>query len=262
MNKVGLLGLFVGLLANACLGSQLDEFQSNKLALAGDAASIDQKIMDMDIKRYGMNEINKFPSMGMMRMEEACKDKIPAKKCSKLKKKGKCSDKKVAKKCKKTCEVCDDGQECNDCKKDCACVICSFTVDDIVNSVKYNDVSLAITGGSIWEEEKVISFQSCCDNCPGVLEIKGTDDNIDNHCYNAGLLLRCTASRSSSPWHNFISDTIYWKVENDEIPCQDDGNFPINAGAGIPFIAAMNSFGAKKIWNNKKYATLRGSPAF
>ena len=60
--------------------------------------------------RYGMNEMNKFSSMGMIRMEETCKDKISAKKCSKLKKKGKCSDKKVAKKCKKTCELCDDGQ--------------------------------------------------------------------------------------------------------------------------------------------------------
>ena len=57
-----------------------------------------------------MNEMNKFSSMGMIRMEETCKDKIPAKKCSKLKKKGKCSDKKIAKKCKKTCELCDDGQ--------------------------------------------------------------------------------------------------------------------------------------------------------
>ena len=60
--------------------------------------------------RYGMNEMNKFPLMGMMRMEEACQDKISTKKCLKLKKKGKCSDKKVAKKCKKTCELCDDGQ--------------------------------------------------------------------------------------------------------------------------------------------------------
>ena len=60
---------------------------------------------------------------------------------------------------------------------DCDCVICTFTVDDVVDSVKYNGVSLGISGGppggATWEEEKVISFQSCCDNCPGVLEIKG-----------------------------------------------------------------------------------------
>merc|ERR1711971_853722 len=263
MNQGGLLGLFVGLLANSCHGSQLDEAQSNRLdqsqlAIAADAVSFEQKTMDTDKKRYGMNEMNKFSSMGMIRMEETCKDK------------------KVAKKCKKTCELCDDGQGCNESYKmqqnltchsgDCDCVICTFTVDDVVDSVKYNGVSLGISGGppggATWEEEKVISFQSCCDNCPGVLEIKGTDVNIDNHCYNAGLLLRCTASRSSSPWHNFISDIFHWKVENDAIPCQDNGNFPINAGAGIPFIAAMNSFRAKKIWNNETNAILRGSPAF
>ena len=55
---------------------------------------------------YGMNEMNKFPLMGMMRMEEACQDLLPTKKCLKLKKKGKC--KRVAKKCKKTCELCHD----------------------------------------------------------------------------------------------------------------------------------------------------------
>ena len=88
--------------------------------------------------------------------------------------------------------------------------------------------------------------------------ILGTDINIDNHCYNAGLLLRCTASRSSSPWHNFISDIYHWKVENDTIPCQGD----FSGRDEIPFIAALKSFGAKKIWNNEKNATLRGSPAF
>ena len=35
-----------------------------------------------------------------------CKDKKPAKKCKKLKKKGKCKKKGVAKKCKKTCGKC------------------------------------------------------------------------------------------------------------------------------------------------------------
>ena len=48
-------------------------------------------------------------------------------------------------------------------------------MDNVVNSVKYNGVPLAISGGAVtdWKKEKVISFQSCCDNCPGVLEIKG-----------------------------------------------------------------------------------------
>ena len=58
----------------------------------------------------------------------------------------------------------------------CACVICTFMLDNRVNSVKYNGVPLGISPGSMVgsrDVEKVISFQSCCDNCPGVLEING-----------------------------------------------------------------------------------------
>ena len=38
-----------------------------------------------------------------------CKDKLSAKKCKKLKKKGKCEDKKISKKCMETCEKCTPG---------------------------------------------------------------------------------------------------------------------------------------------------------
>ena len=89
-----------------------------------------------------------------------------------------------------------------------------------------------------------------------VNSILGTDWNSNNHCYWAGLLLRCTASRSSSPWHNFISDKAHWKVENGATPCQNDMFFPVSGA----FISALNSFGAKKIWNNLKVATMWGSP--
>ena len=64
-----------------------------------------------DTDRSGMNERNKFPSMGSMRTEmEVCEDQKSEKYCKKMKKKGKCESKKIAKKCKKTCEVCDDGK--------------------------------------------------------------------------------------------------------------------------------------------------------
>ena len=92
----------------------------------------------------------------------------------------------------------------------------------------------------------------------GKLILGTNSENDDHHCNNAGLGLRCTASRSSSPWHNFISDIDHWKIENDTTPCQ--GGF--SGRDEIPFIAALKSFGAKKIWNNEKIATLRGSPAF
>ena len=48
-------------------------------------------------------------------------------------------------------------------------------MDNVVNSVKYNDNALQITGGAVdnWKQGKVISFQSCSDSSPGILEIKG-----------------------------------------------------------------------------------------
>jgi len=145
----------------------------------------------------------------------------------------------------------------------CACVVCTFTVDNKVEWAKYNGLPLQISGGNVndWRQEKVISFQSCCDNCPGVLEIKGSNWENSNHCYWAGLLLRCTASRASSPWHNFISDKSHWKNELGGTPCQNDLLFP-QSGSWINFIASLNAYGAKKIWGKKKVETLWGSPAF
>ena len=45
----------------------------------------------------------------------------------------------------------------------------------MVNWVKYNDKTLQISGGAVnnWQKEKVISFKSCSDSSPGILEIKG-----------------------------------------------------------------------------------------
>ena len=61
--------------------------------------------------RSGMNEMNKFYSMGMMRThDEECEDQKSEKYCKKMKKKNKCKSKKVAKVCKKSCELCENGQ--------------------------------------------------------------------------------------------------------------------------------------------------------
>jgi len=169
MNQVGLLGLFLGLLANACLGSQLDEFQSNRLALAGDAASIDQKIMDMDIKRSGMNEMNKFPSMGMMRTEmEVCEDQKSEKYCKKMKKKGKCN--KVAKVCKKTCDLCDDqADDCNDTLDQLHCL--SECPTPVIGSdpSKYHH----ILGRCYYFEAADLDFDEAMENCKTIFGSPG-----------------------------------------------------------------------------------------
>ena len=137
---------------------------------------------------------------------------------------------------------------------------CVFTVDNVVNFVAYNNNPLAIIGNvNIWEEKKEISFESCYEDSPGTLTIKGTDENNSDHCRWAGLLLHCNASPNSSPWHNFVSDETNWNDENGNTPCQNDEIFP-QQGAGIPFIDFLNQNGAKKIWTTEKIATLIGSP--
>ena len=158
----------------------------------------------------------------------------------------------------------------------CACVNCRFTVDNRVLFVKYNGNALPITGGSLsaWNQEKVFSFESCSDTSPGELEIKGLNFESFDQCKWGGLLLHCTASRSTSPWHNFVSDNTYWTVssEGNAVPCQQVGEFnkyyepycfpsgTCSAANMFNFISSLNTAGAKKIWGQKKMVTLKGSP--
>ena len=153
----------------------------------------------------------------------------------------------------------------------CVTVQCVFTVDNVVKSVTYNDNPLAIIGNANnWRTKKEISFESCAEDIsgvngvrltlPGKLTITGRDQNDSDHCKWGGLLLHCTASQNSSPWHNFVSDATNWKDKNGNTPCQNDEVFP-QTGAGIPFIDFLNQKGAKKIWTKEKTVTLMGSPA-
>ena len=157
----------------------------------------------------------------------------------------------------------------------CACVNCRFTVANRVDYVKYNGDVLPITGGSNWFQEKVFSFQSCSDVSPGELEIKGTTKKLSsNYCYWAGLLLHCTASRTTSPWHNFVSDNTHWTVssEGGAVPCQQMSRFAkyfepfclptgtCPAANSYHFISSLNTAGAKKIWGQQQTVVLKGSP--
>ena len=52
---------------------------------------------------------------------------------------------------------------------------CSFTVDNELDYVMYNNQLLNVSGGDTgdWQQEKEITFQSCNDNGnPGTLEIQ------------------------------------------------------------------------------------------
>ena len=68
----------------------------------------------------------------------------------------------------------------------CISVDCSFTIDNVVISAKYNEIPLKIQTEDLenWTKEKVISFVSCEDeSSPGILEIKGNDEVDSGNTY-------------------------------------------------------------------------------
>ena len=135
---------------------------------------------------------------------------------------------------------------------------CYLTVDDVVEEIKYNGVTLAVQGQlNDVRKEKTISFESCDNKKPGKLSIKGRDNNRNNNCYHGGLLLHCEASDKTSPWHNFKSGVDHWLDENGAVPCQ---NSWISHADRNPFIAVLRKLGAKGIWAPRQNVVLTGSP--
>ena len=59
----------------------------------------------------------------------------------------------------------------------CTTVTCSFTVDNEVEYAKYNGAALTITTDDLtsWKKLKSVQFQSCSEENPGTLQVKGTD---------------------------------------------------------------------------------------
>ena len=133
-----------------------------------------------------------------------------------------------------------------------------MTLDDVISSVKYNNVSLKVRGNlRKWNSEKYFSFEALND-IPGFLEITGRDNNPHQNCEKGGLLMYCWANDSSSPWHKFVSDNVNWKDEFNNEPCarSQSGIMLLND----PIIKFFKSVGAKKIWANRQNAILRGKP--
>merc|ERR1712153_242981 len=96
MNRVGLLCLFIGLLAITCANADQKPGGGGKCKDKYD----EKKCIKM--MEAGKCEDNDGGEGGK------CKDKMDKKKCTKLMEAGKCEDEKVAKKCMKTCYMCED----------------------------------------------------------------------------------------------------------------------------------------------------------
>ena len=138
---------------------------------------------------------------------------------------------------------------------------CSFTVDNVIEEVKYNGVTLEVDGQlNDWRKENTISFESCDAKDPGKLSIKGRDYNSNNNCYWGGLLLHCKASDTTSPWHNFNSGVDHWLDENGAVPCQKSWISTSHRSSRYAFIAVLKKLGAKGIWAPRQNVILTGTP--
>ena len=69
----------------------------------------------------------------------------------------------------------------------------------------------------------------------------------------------CTASRTSSPWHNFVSDTEHWVDGTGSIPCLNNGGMYPSASQ-VSFMASMELNGAKNIFTPTTDAVFSGTP--
>lgn len=134
-------------------------------------------------------------------------------------------------------------------------VTCRFTVQNVVDSVKYNDKDIQYSGDpKKWKSPKIITFEANPKN-PGNLTIQGSSGLGDaDGCKNAGLLMSCEAA-NGNPWNNFGTNENNWsatgirgKIYRDgtEIPCQSV------SGVGL----AGNTVG-KAIWANTGQSTVK-----
>ena len=71
--------------------------------------------------------------------------------------------------------------------------------------------------------------------------------------------MMCTTSRTTSPWHNFVSDTTHWVDGTGATPCINNGGIYTSATSSA-FLAAKAA-GAKNIFTNTTEATFLGTPS-
>ena len=136
-------------------------------------------------------------------------------------------------------------------------VNCSLTVDNELLSVSLNDQQLTVHGDhQNIRNVKTFSFNSCKS---GSLIVKGRDQNDENHCAMARLILHCTASDIRNPWHNFVSGKSHWKASHGQTVCARGGGI---LNYDMPLMNNVKELGGKKIWaEDTKTVTLIGTPS-
>merc|ERR1712029_263960 len=131
--------------------------------------------------------------------------------------------------------------------------------------VSYNGRTLWVTGDlNDWNRENSIQFTPEMAET-GELRIEAVDDDNENHCHWGGLLLHCQATDTTSPWHDFKSDTEHWTTLDGSALCSNivgpQSYVSDCYGACFKFVTALLDSGAKKIWSHNKAVTLIGKPS-
>ena len=140
------------------------------------------------------------------------------------------------------------------CKKDEEGEVkCRFTVDNIVDQVKYNGKIIKWSGKIGWDNPKEFSFTPVPG---GVLEIKGHESNGVAGCKNSGLLLECESSKHPK-WNHWGSNEKDWTTGDGRPVCISTSGFYLKGAKGY----------GKKIWDSNNNVenkwgavTLVGSP--
>merc|ERR1711935_1187364 len=142
-------------------------------------------------------------------------------------------------------------------------VTCKLTIDNSLNTVKYNGQQVQVNGNKgNWNQDKTISFKTVSN---GVLEVMGHDSEGGNsgHCRSAGFAIQCESS--NDPWWDKFdsgSNNIRaaggsqsnsadsWK--NWKAPCTTTSRFSLPANRGL-----------KKLWapGGERYAKFQMGPS-
>jgi len=116
-------------------------------------------------------------------------------------------------------------------------VKCRFTVDNVVDEVKYNGKKINYTGNSkVWSEAKEFSFTPVPG---GVLEIKGHETRGVAGCKNSGLQLECESTKHPK-WNKWGSNEKDWKTGDGRPVCISTSAFYLQGAKGY----------GKKIWDS------------
>jgi len=130
-------------------------------------------------------------------------------------------------------------------------VTCQLTIDNVLDSVKYNGQDVAISGPkSNWNANKVVTFDTVAN---GILEVAGHDSEGGNtgHCATAGFAIQCESEDSFWGAFNSGSNNIQAAGGKDEtaqqgyrswrVPCTSTSGFSLPANRGLKKLWAPNA---------------------